>query len=135
MSNALYDSGRNGFLVGSINWLNDTIKAMLVDAQAYTLDLAAHQFLSSVPAGSRTAPGVTLANKTAAAGVADADDVTFNAVTGAQSEYIILYKDTGAEATSPLIACIDTATGLPVTPNGGNISVSWSNGTNKIFKL
>ena len=34
-----------------------------------------------------------------------------------------------------VVAWIDTATGLPVTPNGGDITVSWDNGTNKIFKL
>ena len=28
-----------------------------------------------------------------------------------------------------------TASGLPVTPNGGNISVVWDSGANKIFKL
>ena len=33
---------------------------------------------------------------------------------------IVIYKDTGTEATSPLLAMIDTATGLPITPNGGD---------------
>jgi hypothetical protein len=47
----------------------------------------------------------------------------------------VIYKDTGTAATSPLIAYIDTATGLPVTPNGGDITVTWDNGSNKIFKL
>ena len=56
-------------------------------------------------------------------------------MTGDPSEALLIYKDTGTEATSPLIAYIDTATGLPVTPNGGNITVTWDNGTNKIFKL
>jgi hypothetical protein len=50
--------------------------------------------------------------------------VTFTAVTGDVSEAVILYKDTGVAATSPLIAYIDTATGLPVTPNGGDITVT-----------
>ena len=47
----------------------------------------------------------------------------------------MIYVDTGTEATSPLIAYIDTATGLPITPNGGDIIVTWDNGTNKIFKV
>jgi hypothetical protein len=34
-----------------------------------------------------------------------------------------------------LIAYIDTATGLPVTPGGGDIDITWDNGSNKIFKL
>ena len=61
--------------------------------------------------------------------------MTFTDVTGASIEAIIIYSDTGTEATSPLIAYIDTATGLPITPNGGDIIVTWDNGANKIFKL
>jgi len=56
-------------------------------------------------------------------------------VTGDQSESIDIYKDTGTESTSYLIANINSATGLPVTPNGGDIIVQWDNGSNKIFKL
>jgi len=36
---------------------------------------------------------------------------------------------------SPLLAFLDSVTGLPVTPNGGDITVAWDNGANKIFKL
>jgi hypothetical protein len=57
-------------------------------------------------------------------------------VSGASIEAIVIYKDTGTESTSPLIAIIDTATrSLPITPNGGDIIVTWDNGTNKIFKV
>ena len=48
---------------------------------------------------------------------------------------MVIYQDTGDVNTSRLIAFIDTATGLPVTPNGGDIVVEWSNGAVKIFKL
>jgi hypothetical protein len=40
-----------------------------------------------------------------------------------------------ATTAQRLIAYIDTATGLPVTPNGQNITVSFDNGSNRIFKL
>jgi hypothetical protein len=30
---------------------------------------------------------------------------------------------------------IDAATGLPLTPNGGDVTIQWDNGANKIFKL
>lgn len=54
-----------------------------------------------------------------------------------------VYNPNGASETvafswqtdSPLIAYIDTATGLPVTPNGGDITIAWDSGANKIFKL
>lgn len=134
MANALYDTGRNAFLTGDIDWVADTIKAVLVDTADYTVNLSSHDFLDDVGAPARVATG-TLASKTATAGVADAADLTFSTVTGDVSEALIIYKDTGVEGTSQLIAYIDTATGLPVTPNGGDIVVQWDSGANRIFKL
>lgn len=135
MANALYDKGREGFLDGSIDWDTDSIKIVFVDAADYTRDLAAHDFLDDVGAPSRVATSGNLASKTVTAGVADAADITVTAVTGDQFEYIIGYKDTGVAGTSRLIFCIDTATGLPLTPNGGDVTVQWDSGANKIFKL
>lgn len=135
MTNALYDKGREKFLKGEISWNADNIKVVLVDAADYTVNLSTHEFLSDVTSGGRVATSGNLASKTTTAGVADAADVTFSAVTGDVSEALVIYKDTGSAATSPLIAYIDTATGLPVTPNGGDITVVWDNGSNKIFKL
>jgi phage tail sheath gpL-like len=135
LSNSLYDKGREAFLCGGINWLADNIKAVLVDASDYTPNLATHQYLSDIPSGARVATSGAMSGKTATAGVADADDIVFAAVTGDPSEYMVLYKDTGTDTTSPLIAFIDTATGLPVTPNGTNITVQFDAGVNRIFKL
>lgn len=134
MANALYDKGRQKFLEGSIAYAGDTIKAALVDTALYTVNLSTDEFFSSVSSAVVGTPQ-TLGTKTTTAGVADAADVTYTAVTGATVEAIVLYKDTGSAATSPLIAYIDTATNLPVTPNGGDISITWDNGANKIFKL
>ena len=135
MANALYDKGREGFLDGSIDWDTDDIRLVLVDTGAYTVNLATHDFLDDIPVGARIAVSGSLTGKTVAAGVADAVDVILALVSGVQCEALVLYKHTGADATSRLIAYIDTATGLPVTPNGGNINVVWDNGANKIFKL
>lgn len=134
MANAFYEAGINAFLEGQIAWTTDTIKVVLVDTATYTVDLAAHTALSDIPAGERVATQ-TLASKTAVAGVADAADVTFTALTGDVSEALVIYKDTGVEATSTLIAYIDTATGLPVTPSGSDVKVLWSDGADKIFRL
>lgn len=135
MANALYDKGREKFLTGAINWSSDSIKAVLVDAADYTVNLSTHEFLSDITAGGRVATSAAFSSKTTTAGVADAADITFTAVSGDPSEALVIYKDTGSAATSPLIAYLDTATGLPVTPNGGDITVTWDNGSNKIFKL
>ena len=135
MANALYDKGREGFLDGSIDWDTDTIKAVLVDTADYTVNLATHDNLDDVPVGARVGTPQTLGTKTVAAGVADAADITFPSVTGDPCEAIVIYADSGVESTSRLIAYIDSATGLPVTPNGGDIDVAWDEGANKIFKL
>lgn len=136
MSNGLYDKARKKFLDGDIDWLSDNIKAVLVDTADYTVDLANDEFLSSIAAGARVATSGNLANKTSTGGVADADDITLATVSGDVSEAVVIYKDTGDAATSPLIAYIDSATsGLPVTPNGGDIIIQWNDGANKIFKL
>lgn len=135
MANALYAKGREGFLAGDIDWDANTIKIMLIDEADDTIDLAADDNLDDRAAGSRVATSGALASKTTTDGVADAADVTFSAVTGDQAESIDGFKDTGAEGTSRLIFNIDTATGLPVTPNSGDIVVTWSNGSDKIFRL
>lgn len=135
MANALYDKGREGFLGGEIDWEGDVIRAVLIDAGDYTVNLATHQFLSDIPPAARVAVSAGLAGKTAVNGVADANDLTFPAVSGDPAEALVIFQDTGTEGTSRLIAYIDTATGLPVTPNGGDISVAWDDRANKIFKL
>lgn len=136
MASGLYDKGREGFLDGSIDWDTDDVRAILVDTGAYTVNLTTHDFLDDVPGGARIAVSAALAGKTVTSGVADANDVTFTAVTGASIEAIVIYKHTGTDATSRLIAYIDSASsGLPVTPNGGDITIQWDSGANKIFKL
>lgn len=134
MANALYTKFKEALLSGSVNLSSNTIKAVLVDSADYTVTLATDANLSDVPSIARTATG-TLASKTVTNGVFDAADLTLTAVTGDPSEAIVIYKDTGTESTSTLIAYIDTATGLPVTPNGGDITIQFDNGASKIFAL
>ncbi len=133
MSNALYDLGREKFLTGLIDWSTDDIKIALIDGDQYTADLAVDEFLDDIPGGAITATSGNLTSKTTTGGVADADDVTFPNVSGPQSEIVVVYKDSGSSATSPLIAYFNIGTGLPVTPSGGNITVTWSNSASKIY--
>lgn len=135
MANALYDLGRQAFLDGDLDWSANNIKVILVDTSGYTVNLATDQFLSIIAGAAIIATSANLSGKTSTAGVADANDVTFNSVSGASVEALVIYQDSGSAATSRLIAYIDTATGLPVTPNGGNITVTWDSGANRIFKL
>ena len=122
MANTLYDYCRQRFLESQINWMTDTVKVILVSTSAYTPQTAVHQYLADIPISARIAGPVTLTAKATTGGAADAADCTFTSVSGVTINAIVIYKDTGTEATSPLIAYIDTATGLPITPNGGDIT-------------
>mgnify|MGYP003577367091 CR=1 FL=1 len=130
----LFDKGRNRFLTGDLDWVDHVVRAVLADSGAYTPNQNTDEFYSIVPAPAIVST-VDLTGKSAVNGVADANDATWQLVTGPQSEYIILYRFNTAAGDSPMIALIDSATGLPVTPNGGDIVVRWSELSNKIFKL
>ena len=122
MANSFYAKGINAFLEGSIAYSSDTIKAALVSSASYTPNLTTDQFLNIIPGGAIIAAGVALGSKTSSAGIASAANTTWTSVSGTAAAYIAIYKDTGVSSTSPLICLIDTATGLPVTPNGGDIT-------------
>jgi hypothetical protein len=125
MANAIYPKWKEAVMQASANSsLGGTVKVALVDTGTYTYS-AAHEFLSSLSGVVGTAQ--TLGSKTYTNGVLDAADVTYTAVTGATVEALVFYIDTGVAGTSRLVAYIDTGqTGLPVTPNGGDITVAWN---------
>jgi hypothetical protein len=133
MANAVYPLYKQALLDASSNTdLNDlTVKVALIDTGTYTYN-AAHEFYSSVSGVVGTPQ--TIANTTVTTGLFDGDNVTFTAVTGNSAEALLIYIDTGTAGTSRLVAWIDTSvTGLPVTPNGGNIDITWN--ASGIFQL
>lgn len=144
MASQLFSPGREGFLSGEIVWKNggSALKAVLV--RGYTFN-ATHKFVSDVTGagGALSSPSPAFTSVTNTNGVADAADITFTSVpSGTAYSAIIVYQASavsgGADVvpgSQRLIAWIDTATGLPVTPNGQNISIAWDNGSNRIFVL
>lgn len=125
MANGLFAKFKERLLIAGINLNTDTIKIALIDTNDVNPDLSTHEFFDDIDAAVVGTPQ-TLTSKTYALGVFDAADPTFPLVTGDQCEAVVIYKDTGSPATSPLIAKFDTgATGLPVTPNGGGIGVQF----------
>ena len=132
MANRLYPKGAEKIL-GSIDLTAVTVKAALL-SDAYTYS-AAHEFLSDVSA-TVIGTAVTLTSKSITGGVFDAADVVFALVApGANAKFVVLYVDTGVAGTSSLLFLVDTATGLPMATNGGDITVQWDSGANKIFSL
>lgn len=125
MANALYPKWKEAIAQATANSsLTGTVKVALVDTGTYTYS-AAHEFYSSVSGVVGTPQ--TLGSKTYTNGVFDAADITYTAVSGATVEALVIYIDTGTAGTSRLVAYIDTGvTNLPVTPNGGDITVTWN---------
>lgn len=127
MTNQLYGLTRQKFASALLDWGTGTgghaIHVDLIDMADYTLSINTHEFRSSVPAAARVATFGPLTGKSVALGVLDADDFTFASATGDQAEALIYWRNTGSDATSPVIAFIDVGTGLPVTPNTGDIAV------------
>ena len=123
MANALFDFYREQCLKADVD-LDDSIKLVFVDHTDDNPNVATDDFLDDIVGAGRVGTSGAFASKTFTAGVFDAADVTVTAVTGDQFESIVIYNDTpGTEATKDLVAKIDTATGLPCTPNGGDITV------------
>lgn len=134
MANALYGKGKEKLLTAAINLSSDTIKVALMSS-AYTPNLSTNEFLSDISAHVLNT-AQTLGTKTITLGVFDAADITYTAVTaGSTAKAVVIYKDTGLASSSPLLAYIDTIVGFPLATNGGDITIIWDSGANKIFAL
>ena len=142
MANALFNTAREGFLLGEIDWDSSLIKVALV--RGYTFDTT-DKFMSDITASGAIvhATSAALGGKAGTNGTADANDITFTAVAAnASGHTLIVFQSSlvgGASDTTAanqrVIAHLDTGTLLPITPNGGDIIVAWDNNTNKIFTL
>lgn len=140
MANQLTNTGREAFLVASYGWKAGSVPATWVPYIFGSMGnvLSDIVFLSDIPAAVWRARGTYLTSKTTASGIADAADTTLVGVGSAGSAtavYIGLVNETGASQSSLVGAMIDTATGLPFLPNGGDVQTVWDDGSNRIFKL
>ena len=130
MANALFGPGREGHLLGEIDYDTATIKVALV--RSYTFS-SSHKFVSDVTGagGVLHATSAALASKTGTNGTADANDITFTTPAANASGHSLLYFQSSAvtggadvaASAQRVIAWVDTGTGLPVTPNGADITV------------
>jgi hypothetical protein len=126
MANKVYPKFKQALWLQSANSnaSTGTLKAALVDTGTYTYS-DSHEFVSSLSGTVGTAQ--TIGNKTFTNGILDGDNVTFTGVTGNTIEALVIYIDTGNASTSRLISFQDTnVTGLPATPNGGDITITWN---------
>lgn len=137
-----YRKGLNAFTNKEIDWDTDTIKAMLI-APTYTPNFDTHEDLADVPSGDRygvgpeapvTIPGRSIVDVAGQIVELRGTAVTFPSVAlegGQDVVSILIYFDSGAEATSTLLA-LDTLV-ADVTPDGNNIV--WTPAATGIVKL
>lgn len=134
MANAIYPIYKTAILSAGTNTsltVDDTTDGpycALVDTGTYTYS-ASHDFyndLSGIVGTDQRISSPTVGS--VSAGTFDGDNLTYTAVSGNSVEALVIYrKNAGANSTWRLVAYIDTSvTGLPVTPNGGDITVTWN---------
>lgn len=146
---ALPNDTKRAFLAGEITPSTDTLRVALVsDNTAYTFDPDTHTTVADVLDGGTTATefagtgynrqslanvSVTVDN-TDDEGVIDADNTVFTSLDGDSIQAIIVYKQVGADDTTPaddpiIVVLDDDSAGsvadLPQTTNGGDITIEW----------
>lgn len=131
MANAVYPLYKQALLAGTSGYDldNDTSTdgpyVELVDTGTYSYN-AAHDFRDDLSGVVGTAQRIT--SPTVTTGTFDGNNVTFTAVSGNTVEALVYYRNnSGATSTKPLFLYYDqSGGGLPVTPNGGDITVTFN---------
>jgi hypothetical protein len=141
VANAVFPKAKEGFLDGSIDLDTASIKVALVRGYTYS---SSHEFVSDVTAtGTLHATSAALSSIDVTDGVFDAADVTFTTpATDSNDHSLLIFQSSAvgggsdvAASSQRVIAWIDSGTGIPIKPAGGDITVVWDNGANKIFSL
>lgn len=144
MANHLYSAGIEGFASGQIVWGGPSvIKVALLSNYLFN---TAHRFMSDVIAAgaviAAASPGLSAMSYTA--GVLDATDVTFPAVPAGPpiTSYVVYQASAvtgGADVpqnAQRVIAYFDSVnSGLPLTPDGSNVTLQFDDGAYRILAL
>jgi hypothetical protein len=114
----------------AMNLETDTFSVFFVDeaddtiSQSADIDAADRASAAQVPAFA-SAPAIANNSWTVTSnvGIFDGDDAVFTSLSGDQVESYDIFKDSGTDTTSPMLGNFDDATGLPLTPSGGNVTI------------
>lgn len=128
MASALYNSYKQSLLDSSapnISSGGSTVRAIFVTS-SYVFS-ASHANFSDLTntvgdGGTGRANGEQLLTITITNGAYDAADTVFASVTGTSINAIVLYVDSGVDATSSLIAYID---GISLSPSAAQVTIQW----------
>jgi hypothetical protein len=132
MANVFYDQAKKNLWNGTINLAADPIKVMLVDNSYAPSSSSTHEFKSDVT-GEISGTGYSAGGQSLSGQAVAADSVNHRgAFTAANASWssasftaygAVLYKDTGSDATSPLIGFIDF--GGAKSCSNGSFTIQW----------
>jgi len=119
MQSQLFPSARQLFLTGALDWLAGSMRAVLL-ADSYVPTFTESN-LSDIPSAVRISISALMLSRTAVNGIAGGVAVNLGTIlSGTLVSKAVIYKDTGVEATSTLIAFIgdDGLVNQPFVPIG-----------------
>jgi len=130
--NLIYPKYKEALLNGDSDApvMTNEIKVVLVDTGVYTFD-SAHEFKSDL-SGIVSESVNSIGNKSVTNGVFSGEQVLFQDVVGTTTEAIVIFVNNTLDTNSRLVAYFDQSTGLPLTPNGSDITARWET---DIFRL
>lgn len=125
MASFVYDAAQRAAWTGDLDVTSattPTLSALLVDSQ-YTASQTADAYVSSIPTAARLATLGALSSVTvASAFTVDAADPQYSALTGATVAAMVVFADTGTDATSRLVSYHSVTPAY--VPSGADIVVS-----------
>jgi len=137
MANEKYLATVHDAAEGGLGWSTSTFKILLATS-AYTPDTSASgdHYVSDIPGAAIIARSAALTSKTNVGGTLDFGVATCSLVpSGSTIVYAILYKDTGVDATSPLLAKYDTGNGFPLDTDDQDVNIQTGPGPNFALTL
>ena len=126
MANTVYPKALGTLADAGVNLSSAPLKALAVTSgQAYN---AAHQYVSDLTAGDIIVRSASLTSVTTTDGVITSANFTLPACTSGDTiAAVVVYHDSGADASSDLLAWIDHDSGgsaISQLCNGGDVSVT-----------
>lgn len=123
MANFLYDIAINLTFAKGVDWTSVSNNFAIVGVSSSYTPSAAHQHLSDIVSGDRITSPVTVSGCTFTGRTFKFSAALFPAVgSGQVISYVVLIINTGTDTTSTLLEFTDTATDLPATGTGADIS-------------
>lgn len=139
MASFVYNAAKKGLGDGSIDWDTDSFKVAFLTS-SHTPDTDNDVYFSDldneVSGGGYTTGGYSLANNSVSIDNTndrakyDADDVSATGLT-TTFRYLVVYKNTGTPATSPLVCMVDLGSDYALT--NGTMDITWN--TAGVFTL